>query len=98
MFFLFKFLIWNKQRRGLVQYWWTGRSYPFVKGFKARRKGIWDREVRDGIPFEGSIYWASVRTAVNGKLHSWPNLFRMATWNRLFDLMNLCNRNKSHDV
>ena len=97
MYWLFKLLIRNKRRRGLVQYWWTGRSYPIISGFKARRRRIWEREVRDGVPFEGSVFWACVKTVVNGKLSSWRNLFRMSTWNRLFGLMAIMKKEKDDE-
>ena len=96
MFWLFKVLIKNPRKRGIFQYWWTGRSYPFIDGYRAARSAIWAREVRDGVPFAGSIFKKCLKTAVKGKLHSWPNLFRMATWNRLFALLEAC-KEKSDD-
>lgn len=87
-------MIRNKHRQGLVKYWWTGRYYPLIKGYQSKRKGIWDKEARDGVPFEGSVFKASLTTAINGKLRSWKNLLRMSTWNRLFDLMAICKEEK----
>lgn len=90
MYWLIKLFVWNVQRRGLIRYWLTGHSYRLIGGFKARRRGIWDREIRDGVPFEGSVFKECLKTAVKGKLHSWRGFVRMKTWNRLSDLMELC--------
>ena len=97
MYWVFNLLVWNPQRRGMYRYWWTGRSYPFIKGFRTKRKAIWDREIRDATPFEGSVFKESVRTAVNGKLSSWSNLFRISTWKQLNDLLTTCKEIENDD-
>ncbi len=89
MYWIFKLLVWNVRRRGLIRYWWTGHSYPFFRGYRLARKSVWDRELRDSVPFDGSVFRHCLKIAVKGKLNSWRSLFRVEVWDRLFELMEI---------
>ena len=93
---LFK-LIKNPQKRGLVQYWWTGRSYPFFRGIRSCKRRIMELEAQNAKAFEGSIFWYSLDIAIKGKYNSILNLFELETWRRLINLLKVANADESQN-